>query len=213
MKVNINGTEYIYPTSLEQITLGQRIDFYNAYEKGRVIPEDELDAIEERLSFAVKQFAFYTGASESEIKAHVSIKEMLDVIQSSATIMKEQELTMQVESEYLFKGELWCIAAPETNATSTHTFNEFLSSKEIVRQMQQLGEGDFATLQYLCAIYLRKQGEPFSETFVSGERFALMRELPLSIALAVAFFLSSSMNTFQSTLLSLKPEQEAAGLT
>lgn len=207
MKFNLNNTEYKYPTTLAEITLRQRIAFYNLHEKQRVIPEDEVDAVEANVLFALEQFAFYTGIPVDVVKQQLDLGQVLDVVTTSAAIMQEEEQQMQLESEYLFNNELWYIAAPDVTPGSKFTFNEFITSKQVVKQTQQLGLGNFEALPYLCAVYLRRADEQFTDELVD-KRSEMFMDLPLSIALAVGFFLSDTISSWQVTSQSLSPEAE-----
>jgi hypothetical protein len=91
------------------------------------------------------------------------------------------------------------------------SLNEFLHAKEIVRQLVSVGSGNWEPLPYLCAIYLRKKGEPFTEELVTegSERIELMKTLPLDIALSVGFFLTDTMSLYLKTSQSSNQAEEA----
>jgi len=62
----------------------------------------------------------------------------------------------------------------------------------------------------LSAIYLRKKGEEYDESFLyeGSDRLELMKQLPMDIALAVGFFLSSSMNLYINHFQSFTPQEQ-----
>ena len=210
MTIELKGQEYRYPTELKDITLRQRIDFYHTYGKEldqqlKAIAEaggDEHEYLLYQADSAIKHVAFYTGIDIEELRSEVSFLSVHSIYLTGAQMMQEEEKGMVLQPSYDYAGEKWVIAPPAVTPDSEITFNEFLTSFEIIRQMQALGNGKWDALPYLCCIYLRKEGEPFNESLVKGERMDLMMDLPMDIALAVAFFLSSCLHTYASTLAS-----------
>ena len=77
--------------------------------------------------------------------------------------------------------------------------------------MHELGAGNWDVIPYLASIYLRKDGEKFEESWLSegSERLELMNDLPMDIAVAVAFFLQNSMSLYLKTFPSLQQEVQA----
>lgn len=215
------GTEYRYPAALEDITLQQRIDFHRRYG----IPFDkavtEAQALEDeaartleltdlQLSIACQAFAFFTGIPEEEVKENFSLEQVMNVYNVSLAMLLYSEKELEIREEFEFNNEKWVLAPPSLTPTSEMTFNEFLSGKEIVRQLEALGNGRFESLLYLCCIYLRRPDEAFTEELVEarGDRMELFKNLPLDIALSVGFFLSDSMLTFSKVLASSKKVEE-----
>jgi hypothetical protein len=109
--------------------------------------------------------------------------------------------TYVLNKDIEWKGDVWSIRDWKVTPSSSFTFNELLTSKEAARQIHSLGKGKWEALPYLCAVFLRKKGEHFSDSLVmeGSERLAMMQELPMSIAVQVAFFLSVGVNIFQTT--------------
>jgi hypothetical protein len=200
------GKGYSYPDSLSKITLGQRIawqEFYGQRLEERAIalaemPEGfdkEIAGADLYVDGAIQSFSFFTGIPLADC-SRIDLPQLLNVYGAARAVMAEQE-EQHPEGPYAFKGELWYIAPPEVNTESKVTFNEFLVSKEVVRQLHAVGEGIWAALPYLCCVYLRKEDEPFTEALAreGGDRYQLMMELPLDIALAVTFFFEQ-LNAF-----------------
>jgi hypothetical protein len=79
-----------------------------------------------------------------------------------------------------------------------------------VKALNELGKGIWESMPTLAAIFLQKEGETFSEELISGdsERIKLMYELPMDIALSVAFFLQSSMSLYTNNLASSILEEQ-----
>lgn len=212
MTFNYKGKEYKYPNTLTDITLGQRIQFDELYGHALKKQDDGIDEVAQTMLFAVQSFSFFTGIPLDEVKENIDLGQVMNVYNVSLTMLLGEESEIQLRDVYEFNGEEWHIASPSLTPDSKMTFNEFVTSKEIVRQMEQLGKGRWHSLPYLCAIYLRKKDEPFDESKLP-ERLELMKNLPLDIALAVGFFLTDSMNIFLKSLLSSKNQTAPTGST
>jgi hypothetical protein len=215
-----NGEQYNYPATLSEITLKQRIDLHNQYgiaydeaiqktfeiesETDKAIRQTEL-----RLLFACQCFSFFTGIDLETIKDTFELSQIMNVYNASLAIVLSEESELNNQNQFEFNGEQWVIASPQVTPQSKFTFNEFVTSKEIVRQLEQLGKGKWASLLYLCCIYLRKEGEEFQEEWMEegSERMIAMLNVPMNIALSVGFFLTNTMNIYLSTLQSSNQEE------
>lgn len=226
MKFKYNGKKYEYPNSLSKVTLGQRIDFQNKYGNAHEKRIENVSKIEDaetreleladiNVQYFVESFSFFTGIPLESVKAEFDLGQIMNVVQANAVLLTGEEKELETLSEYEFNDETFVIEAPELSPQHKMTFNEFLLSKELTRQLQQLGKGKMDALLYLCAIYLRKKGEPFDESLVApeSERMELFKSLPLDVAFGVGFFLTNSIDTFQKTLQSLKEVKVEKGLT
>lgn len=211
MTFEFDDQVYQFPDCLHEITLGQRIAFQNEYgneldKQAREITEmkdgddKELAVTIWNVEAAVKTFSFYTGIPYDDCAKRINIEHLVTLYGQQMAALRQEEAELHVQREYVFNGELWKLEAPELTDESGMTLNEFVHAKEITRLMQQAATGKWEPLLYLCAIYLRKDGEPFEEHLVkpSGDRIKLMKELPLDIALAVGFFLSSTVTIWSS---------------
>jgi hypothetical protein len=221
MEFNYNDKAYKYPNALSDITLGQRIDLQNSYgaqyeqrlkEAAEIEDADEreLEIADINVQYSIECFSFFTGIPLDDVKEFFDVHQVVTVVNANKIVLLGQEHDLKVINEYEFKGEKFVLSPPELTPQNKMTFNEFLTAKEITRQLQQLGKGKIDGLLYLCCVYLRRSNEPFSEDLMdpNGERMKLFRELPLDIAFAVGFFLTGSMNTYLKTLASLR---QAAG--
>jgi hypothetical protein len=219
MKFTFQQKEYAFPTSLSQITLGERIAFYRQYEidiaaevadTPEANPEqDELALVELNLDKACKAFSFFSKIPLEDVQA-IPVTQVLNVYLNCLKQIVQQQDEIDLQTEYEWNGELWYLEHPVLTYQSAMSFNEFVSAKQIMKQMQNLKAGLWEALPYLCAVFLRRYNEPFQEKFVApdNERLAMMNNLPLDIALSVGFFLNDSMNTFLSTFLSSAAGQE-----
>ena len=216
MKLQINDREVELPHSLEQITLGQRIDFHNQYGRDfeiRIAAITEMpsgiDRTFEEAQFAVEKalatFAFFAGLDLEAVKESESLEEILIIHNACLEGLLKEESEVDLKGVYEFAGAVWELHPPALSSASKMTFGEFVDSKQIVKHLLELSTGKWESLVYLCAIYLRKEGEPYSEELVheGSDRLDLMRTLPMDIALEVGFFLSASMSSYLNLSASL----------
>lgn len=215
MKVTINEQEYDIPASLAAVTLQQRIDYENQYGKDLrkqlakilEIKNGHLQELEFSLyhcELACKTLSFFAGIPLETVN-NTYINDVLSVYHSvMKSYTEEYDFTsteFQLENEFGWKDELWTIAGPVLNPDSKMTFGELITAKQAVQNMMQLGDEKWESLLPLCCIYFRKKGEAFNEEFLNetGERYLLMKSLPLNYALHIAFFLIGSMDSWLKT--------------
>ena len=207
MKYYYQDNEYNFPTSLSQITLRQRIEFESLYGQiikelqDEIFKEDEVDAIDisvMNVSIASMNVSFFSGIPLEEVQNNISIDDVMMIYNSCFSLLYQQQEEIELQEEYLWNDEFWRIGIPELSFESTITFNELITSKQVVKQMHELGAGNWESILYLAAIYLRKEDEVFKEEWLKpgSERTEMMYELPMDIAVAIGFFLQSSMNTY-----------------
>lgn len=218
MTFKYKESEYHFPALLSEITLSRRIAFYQ--EHGKLLDEkalavEKLNGLEKEmeqsmwhLDNAARYFSFYTGIPLAEVQSSMDLTDMMNIYSVDIASLLEQERTIELQQLYGWQNEIWTISAPELLPDNKMTLIEFITGKEVVRQLDAVGKGKWEALPYLCAIYLRKEGEPFDESMIAenSERIKLMLEIPLDIALGVAFFLSSTLNIYITTLASSERE-------
>ena len=220
MRLTINDKEVIIPSSLSEITLGQRINFHNQY--GKLLDQmldsvlkmedeffKELELLQWQEEKMFQTVAFFAGCTPEALKTSKFIDEIHRIYLSSLAVLMEEEQTMQPKQEFVWKGETWTLAQPELKQSDKMTFGEFIDAKQIVKDMIELGRGKWEYMVRLCAIYLRKKDEPYDESFVyeDSDRLKLMHELPMDIAMQVGFFLSSSISSSVNILTSSKSQE------
>lgn len=200
MQIRVNDKLINIPTSLADITLGERIQFYNEYGKDLDEEVNRINTMEEgplkdlewsffHMDTACKTFSFFTGIDLAVIRQAESLTTIMQVYNIvKACLLEEPEL--EATTTFNWRGEIWEIQPPILQADSTITFGEFIDSKQILQDMYELGAGKWDSLLRLCAIYLRKQGEVYEKTFAldNSPRLELMKSLPMDIALQVGFF-------------------------
>lgn len=224
MEFNYENKTYKFPTSLSEITLRQRIDFDKFYGKsildkqnqvykfdevGNKLPVDEIDELMFNIEIANKNFSFFTGISLEEVEKNISIENVLNIYHNCFSLLYQQQNDIKLQESYFWNGDLWFIEKPELTYQTQITFNELIVSKQIVKQMHDLGAGNWESMVYLAAIFLKREGEQFSESWLepTSARVKIMHDLPMNIAIAVGFFLAISTSLYTKNLQSLE-EQE-----
>lgn len=222
MQVTVNDTLYEVPFDLRAISLGDFISYQNEYGKEtdqlliklseKKYEGDEQD-IELQKAFdfdsyldteALAWFSFWTKHDLFEVRDQPFIAPVLEKYRLFRFLLREQleDDTLKFPIEVEWRDETWSVQDFKVNPASEMSFNEVVTAKETMRQLYSLGKGQWQALIYLCAIYFRKKGEAFEDVMIyeGGERMTLLKELPLDIAIKVAFFLSNCVNIWNKTL-------------
>ena len=220
MKFIYKESEYDVPSSLSQIKLRQKIEFDNLYSekiealKNEVFGDEnkevsDLDSMLLTFSVAAMNFSFFSGIPLEEVEQNIAVDDVLNIYYSCFYQLFQQEEELELQPEYLWNDEFWKLESPELTFESKITFNEFITSKQIVKQMSELASGHWESLPYLACVYLKREDESFEEKWLApgSERMEMMLDLPMDIAVAVAFFLQSSMSMYLKTLASSQEEE------
>lgn len=220
MRVTINSKEIIIPSSLSEFTLGQRIEFHNQH--GRLLDEmldsilqmedeyfRELELVQWRSEKMYRTFAFFANTTVEALKESAFVDEVARIYYASLAVLLEEEENLELQLEFNWKGEDWELAPPEFTRNTKIKFGELIDAKQIIKDMIEMGRGKWEYMVKLCAIFFRKKGEPYDESFVEedSDRLKLMHELPMNIALQVGFFLSGLIN-ISMTHLTFSANQE-----
>lgn len=219
MRIKIDGKEYKIPGSLMDITLAERIEFDNLYGKALKkqlgiiadMPDDvnrEIEFTDYHLQLATKTLSFF-GKIPLEIVEQTQIDEVLTLYHhtlkgySEDVDFTDKEFELQREFEWM--DETWEIGSPMLKHDSTMTFAEFLDAKQSVKNLYELGEEKWSAMINLACVYFRKKGEDYKDDFIyeEGERYKLMKTLPLQYAIHIGFFLKGLMGLYLNTYPSL----------
>lgn len=218
MNITINGEIINFPTSLSDITLGQRIDFHNECEQPLLGTLKEISEMEDGIlkellmqdfhdELAMRFVAFFSGCTTEAVR-ETDAAVVLSLYNTVFLNFQEEESNIELQSEYMIDGELWQIQSPVLHSSHPMKFAELLDSKQILKDMVEDNGSRWDLLLKLSCIFLRKVGEPYTSELLEEERTDKMKRLPLDIAIRVGFFLTSSISLYQKTLLFSKEEAE-----
>lgn len=226
MEFKYRGKIYKFPSSLSEIKLSDRIEFDQEYgeqieslrssvfktnEAGEPLPFDEDAAEILNMQVAVMNFSFFSNIPMDEVKAHIPIDQVAAVFFACYQQLYIEQDSIELQPHYDWNGEKWYLSEPQLTFENNMTFNELITSKQIVKQVHEMGAGNWEAVKNLAAVFLRKENEKFDEKWLApnSERLTLMGELPMDIALHVAFFLQSSISLFPLILPSFQAEELA----
>lgn len=215
MQITINGQSYNIPVSLMDVTLADRIRYEQQYgkplkERLKAILdiqdefEKDLQIMEYQFELANKTLSFF-GKIPLDIIEQTAIEEVLIVYYQYLKAISEEvdysEETYVMESSFTWQDATWELQPPELSDQSKMTFAEFLDAKQLVKNLWELSQDNWEALLMLCCVYLRKEGEEYSDNLINenGERYRLMQSLPLQYALQVGFFFTASMSLYMKT--------------
>lgn len=197
------------PSSLSEVTLGQRIAFQEKYgaELDKMahsisdMPESiekDLEKMQYYFESAIRTFAFYTNTTVEAIRESSFVDDIQVIYESCIAVMAQEEEDAEPKGSFIWNDQEWVIESPELRQDSRMSFGELIDAKQIVKDMADLGKGKWESMLPLCAIYLRKKNEPYKEEFAyeDSDRRELMKSLPMSIAIHVGFFLISTINFY-----------------
>lgn len=211
MRMMINDTEVVIPSTLSEMSLGQRIDLQEKIGnqldemlKSVMSIEDETEREIEMIHFQMEKMfrtmAYFMNCTVEAIKESSFIDNIAHVYFASLDLLLEEERREEIElkESFIWKGEEWELYPPELKNGDRMTFGEFIDSKQIVQDLIKLGKNKWECLLPLSAIFLRKKGEDYEESFLyeGSDRLNLMKELPMDIAIQVGFFLKNSVSLF-----------------
>jgi hypothetical protein len=219
MRVTINDKEVNIPSSLREITLQQRIDFQRQHgdqldemlKSIQGMPEGyekESEFFEFQLEKMFLTFAFFTGTTPEAIKESEFIDKISSIYYSSLAALFDEEDDIELQQEFEWNGELWYIHPVELKNGDKMKFGELIDSKQVVKDMIELGANHWEYMLPLCAIYLRRKDEEYHESFLyeGSDRQELMKGLPMDIVMQVGFFFLSIVNIYQNTFQSSGPQ-------
>lgn len=212
MTITLNDKEIILPHSLSDFTLGQRIDFHDQYGRGLDDQLSEIQKIKEADDRTIalmdfnfdrmcKVFAFFANTTSEAVKECEFVDEIAAVCGGALFPLLEEPEIGELQRSFKWNDIDLFIDDPEVKMGDGKLFGEFIDSKQLVKNSIDSGSGKWECLLSLCAVYLRKQGEPYQKEFIypGSERLMLFKDLPMEIAHQVGFFLSSTRISYINT--------------
>lgn len=146
-------------------------------------PNSDLEILRLTSEAAISGMHFITGIDSNILSKRFDLSQLISYFNNilSPTLTSNPK---ELKREFVIAGEIWTLPETKVTAESKITFDEFILSKEITRQISYSGASYIESVPYIAAIFLRKKGEAFSKEMLSerGERLPFMRTLPLDIA-------------------------------
>lgn len=221
MRININDKEVVFPSSLSEYTLGQRIAFQKEHgdlldkmlDSILAMPDDEkreLEMVEFHLQKMFRTFAFFAGCTLEAVQDAKFVDDVASIYYSCLAVLFEEEDKMEPQRSFTWKGEEWELSAPELKHGDKMKFGSFIDGKQVVSNMADLGHSKWEAMLPLCAIYLRKKDEEYQQEFLyeGSDRMGEMKDLPMDIAMQVGFFLNNIINFYLTTLKSSESQEQ-----
>ncbi len=219
MQILIDKAPYSIPFDLHNISIGDYIRYHTEYgrdldkEVDTILSKDYGDNDEAELNRqididnhidheALCWFSYWSKIDLQQAKQNKGIKDILDAYRVMKFQIKDQEEKIkEFPLEFEWGGEQWVIDDFVVDPSSGMSFNEIITSKEVIRQLNALGNGRWESMPYLAAIFLRKKGEDFQDEFIreGSDRLTLMQQLPMDHALTVGFFLNTCVSIWKKT--------------
>jgi len=196
------------PTKLEQITLRQWVDFYNMYGKDlekrfadiQKMPEGE-DRNNEYMLYdwdnTLYTYSYYTGIPMDKVMK-MDLKAVIMEQGSAFISLKKEEVRLTYRDVYEWNGHQWMIQPIYMSTSEKLTYEQFQKTQDLALIISDLQDGKQEAIYCLCAAYLRRINEEFTEDLVhpSSNRVKLMQSLPLNLALRVKKYFEDSVKLY-----------------
>ena len=219
------GITYNIPSRLKELTAGQYIEWQETH--GNILAADfhfikanspellrQLDLDENQDLEAESWFSFFTGLDISglikEEKIHSGMIHLH--YQLAKQDMKvDRNLTRFLPGKLQWKDSEWSLQDSQINEN-----NNAHKARYLVGAIEKLGNGQWVGLLPICAMYFRKEDEPFNAEYANPEhpRYELMKELPLDYAMMSAEIIAAivydvvsktDVSFIQDAILNIKP--------
>ena len=188
-------------SSIKHIKLSQWVEYQNRYGQAlddRFAELMKLPQSKERedllliynVDYHQQNYAFYTGTSLDIVRS-LKVYDICEMQGRAFIEMKKEELALDIKAVFEWKGEKWRIE-PVFTKSGQLTKKQYDIVTDIALVFSDLQDGKHEALYELCAIYLRHIDEPYTADLLEARK-ALMKELPLNIALCVKIYIETSI--------------------
>lgn len=196
MQVQIGKHSFEYPSTPDELSIGQWIDFMRAFGQQLDAHGDkiaEMDAGNERTISGIQLYAeraFAVAAFFSGLDIEVAKKEM--PLPAVCRLYREAfSGCFKVDADARFithGGTDYLLPEPQLNQASEMTFGEVIDSKVMIYNAGVLEWNRWELISMLCAIFLRPAGLQYQEEFayLDGTRAEEMKAFPMRAALIVS---------------------------
>ncbi len=216
MEILVNDQPVFLPDRLADIFLKDVILFHQdvvagleerALEIQQMKEDKTLAALDLQYSTMMETFSYWTQIPIDSFDHDPALVDVVACIYNNSVLPKlfAKDLDEEPRNSFTWRDEIWTLPKIELEHGDPEQFGELIDAKQLVSDMSRNKAGRWQMMQYLSAIFLRKEGEVYQESFLypGSERLLLMEDLPMDIAAQVGFFLSSIMSTSPRLFLSL----------
>lgn len=205
MRLTINDKQIIFPSSLLEITLQQKIDYSKEHTPALEKMAQQIEACKDELEKSVltsefehekmlRDFSFFAGVDLESLRNESSeiIDKVAGIYYPCMAVINEEANDLKPETEFFLKGQMWELRPPEDDGK----FNSFLFAKQMTKHLINLSKGDWSAMLPICAAYIRKKDEAFDPQFIEegSDRIEMMRELPMYYVMQVNELMKKTMD-------------------
>lgn len=196
MKILVANTEFNVPSHISEITLRKRIEFdqmfgdgiqedFNKIEK-EIEDEDEKTIALSELYFdrAFKAISFFTGIPIDNLN-NVPAEEIVSLFEGHFKNLLSVESEDYDNRSFLIDGHVYWLPTVELLPTSRISFNQFITSKEVTRNLSKAPSEKLTALAYIAAIFLKREGDEFTDHDIEGAVMEELFDLPITTALRI----------------------------
>lgn len=198
MILKLNDTEIQIPQTFGDITLGQRIELHALYGRDLAARANDIGQMDEgedkeialaelTLDRMFQVFAYFAGCTVEAVKQSDYVDQVATVYFGALAPLLEEPSAAD-SNVFVWDGVRWYLPHHELKHGDLMTFGEFIDAKQLVKDHIETGGDGLEYLPKICAVFLRKEGEPYQESFLyeQSDRLQLMHSLPMDIAASVA---------------------------
>lgn len=179
MKIEINDTEVDVPFQLSEVPLGKYRDFLVIYGK-------EIEAYPDIEGLC--WFQYFTGFdfldADEEIK-----KQTIDQWKLLSPLLKDESQVPEFCTDPVeWNGEYWKFQTfTDEELDPEHHWHNVKNVQYATKLMDAFKEKPWLYLPHFCAVFFRRPNESLEEYVVNpaSERFQLILQLPLTIAISI----------------------------
>lgn len=202
MLVKIHDIEITLPGHVAEITLRTRIGYDVQYGNeideaikdilnDKDMPKEDAElALSEIYIARAQQTLAYFGNLELAIVEAIPIGDVLKLYETHLKALIELPNETTGTNSFLINEKLYWLPDPVLLPSSTFTFNEFITAKEITRNMSGACSEKLTAIAYLGVIFLRPMDDKFTESDLDEAETKLdtIMDLALPEAMQIAIF-------------------------
>lgn len=176
MQLLINDTTITLPTTPHDVTLGERIDFYEMHGKALEVLLESILTMEEEaqevefMAWHTERmyclFSFFSGVPVEVLRVSAYQDELATIYFS---FLKDVFDDTEAAAPFQFEGAEWFLYEPVLRQGGPITFGEFIDAKQSMQDVAASGGSKMDHLHPLCAVFLKKKVSATTSLFYSKE--------------------------------------------